>query len=99
MKKQVIAVMLSMMMVVGSVGAVPVFAAEEGATAEVDTEAEEAVAEQKEAAPEQEQTAEETEQDDDSEDVADEANDENIQEAYFAEEQIVDEPVVEERMA
>ena len=41
MKKNVIAVMLSLVMAVGSVGTVPVFAAEEGSTTEADSEAEE----------------------------------------------------------
>ena len=41
MKKNVIAVMLSLVMAVGNVGTVPVFAAEEGSTTEADSEAEE----------------------------------------------------------
>ena len=41
MKKNVIAIMLSLVMAVGSVGTVPVFAAEEGSTTEADSEAEE----------------------------------------------------------
>ena len=41
MKKNVIAVMLSLVMAVGSVGTVSVFAAEEGSTTEADSEAEE----------------------------------------------------------
>ena len=71
MKKSLIAVMLSIVMAVGSVGAVPVFAAEEGSTTETTVDAEEVVTEQKEAAPEFEQTVEVIEQGDNLEEIAD----------------------------
>lgn len=77
--KRWLGTMLSVMIAVGSLQ-IPAFATEEGTTAEVAAEAEEAVLEQEEIELESEQTAEETEQNDDSEKITGEAVPEEITE-------------------